>query len=110
MGEINVDYPDAIREATLFIHRQYGENILVADISYHVYFSSSYFAKVFRTLTGYTVKEYINCYRLYRAAMNLKQSFAGVRFITKESFSVANLFGSIKEMFLSIKQSFKTPE
>lgn len=69
-----MDYPDAIREATLFIHRQYGENILVADISEHAYFSSSYFAKVFRTLTGYTVKEYINRYRLYRAAMDLKET------------------------------------
>jgi hypothetical protein len=37
-------------------------------------------------------------------------AFVRLKFITKESFSVANLFGGIKEMFLSIKQSFKSPE
>jgi len=33
-----------------------------------------------------------------------------LKFLTKESFSVANLFSGIKEIFVSIKQSFKTPE
>lgn len=33
-----------------------------------------------------------------------------LKFITKESFSVANLFSGLKEMFQNIKQSFKTPE
>ena len=37
-------------------------------------------------------------------------AFVRLKFITKESFSVANLFGGIKEMFQSIKQSFKSPE
>jgi hypothetical protein len=37
-------------------------------------------------------------------------AFVRLKFITKESFSVANLFGGLKEMFLSIKQSFKSPE
>ena len=37
-------------------------------------------------------------------------AFVRLKFITKESFSAANLFGGLKEMFLSIKQSFKTPE
>ena len=32
------------------------------------------------------------------------------KFITKESFSAANLFSGIKEMFGNIKQSFKAPE
>jgi hypothetical protein len=37
-------------------------------------------------------------------------AFVRLKFITKESFSVANLFGGIKEMFLAIKESFKSPE
>jgi hypothetical protein len=37
-------------------------------------------------------------------------AFVRLKFLTKESFSVANLFSGIKEMFLSIKQSFKSPE
>lgn len=37
-------------------------------------------------------------------------AFVRLKFITKESFSVGNLFGGIKEMFQAIKQSFKSPE
>ena len=37
-------------------------------------------------------------------------AFVRLKFITKESFSVANLFGGLKDMFQSIKQSFKSPE
>lgn len=33
-----------------------------------------------------------------------------IKFITKESFNIANLFGGIKDMFKSIAQSFKTPD
>ena len=33
-----------------------------------------------------------------------------IKFITKESLSVANLFSGLKDIFLSIKQSFKSPE
>lgn len=33
-----------------------------------------------------------------------------LKFITKESFSIGNLFSGIKEMFVSISQSFKSPE
>lgn len=36
--------------------------------------------------------------------------FLRLKFITKEQFSVSALFGGIKEMFQSIKQSFKSPE
>ena len=37
-------------------------------------------------------------------------AFVRLKFITKESFSVANLFGGLKEMFQNIKHSFKSPE
>jgi hypothetical protein len=33
-----------------------------------------------------------------------------LKFVTKESFSVGNLFSGIKEMFLGIKESFKNPQ
>ena len=33
-----------------------------------------------------------------------------IKFITKETLSIGNLFGDVKEMFLSIKQSFKTSD
>lgn len=37
-------------------------------------------------------------------------AFLRLKFITKEAVSVGSLFGGIKEMFQSIKQSFKSPE
>ncbi|MGR9086712.1 MAG: hypothetical protein ACU841_06520 [Gammaproteobacteria bacterium] len=33
-----------------------------------------------------------------------------LKFITKESFNVANLFSGLKDMFKSVAQSFKSPE
>ncbi len=37
-------------------------------------------------------------------------AFVRLKFVTKESFSVANLFSGLKEMFQNIKHSFKSPE
>ncbi|MEI6336811.1 MAG: hypothetical protein WCS87_19815 [Methylococcaceae bacterium] len=37
-------------------------------------------------------------------------AFLRLKLITKESFSVANLFSGLKAMFGNIKQSFKSPE
>lgn len=78
-------YSDVIREAVSFVHRQYGESILVADIAKHVYLSPSYFSNVFRALTGYTVKEYVNRYRLYRAALELKKTDKRIIAVTFEN-------------------------
>lgn len=69
-----MDYTALMHEAIAFMHNHYDENILVSDISEQVYLSPSYFAYLFRTLTGYTVKSYLNRYRLYRAAAELKET------------------------------------
>jgi len=63
-----------VYESTLFIHNNYGEEINIADISNQAYLSPSYFAKVFYVLTGFTVGNYINRYRMYRAAKELAES------------------------------------
>jgi len=52
----------------------YAEPLTVADIAAEAYLSPSYFSFMFRTFTGYTVKNYLNCYRLYRAACDLCDS------------------------------------
>jgi AraC family transcriptional regulator len=69
-----MDYTDAVQKAILFIHQKYNEPITVADISAHVYFSPSYFSTVFRTLTGFTVKDYLLRYRLYMTARALRDT------------------------------------
>jgi AraC family transcriptional regulator len=80
-----MDYMSIILEATQFIHSKYDENILVGDISESVYLSPSYFSNMFRVLTGYTVKEYVNRYRLYQAAIALKETDKRIISIAFES-------------------------
>jgi len=63
-----------IYESTLYIHSMYAEAISVTDIAANAYLSPSYFSFMFRTFTGYTVKNYLNRYRLYRAALALRDS------------------------------------
>jgi len=52
----------------------YAEPITVIDIAARVYLSPSYFSFMFRTFTGYTVKHYLNRYRLYCVALDLRDS------------------------------------
>jgi hypothetical protein len=40
----------------------------------------------------------------------LAVAFIRIKFITKASFSMGNLFSGIKEMFISIKESFKNTQ
>jgi hypothetical protein len=40
----------------------------------------------------------------------LVAAFIRLKFITKESFSIGNLFSGLKEMFVSIKDSFKNAQ
>jgi hypothetical protein len=40
----------------------------------------------------------------------LAVAFVRIKFVTKESFSLGNLFSGIKEMFLSIRDSFKNAQ
>lgn len=98
-----MEMQEVIREATAFIHRQYGEAIFVTDIAEQVYLSPSYFSKVFRVITGYTVKEYVNRYRLYRAAMELKETDKHIIAIAFESG-----FSSQQAMTKSFTQQYKT--
>jgi hypothetical protein len=37
-------------------------------------------------------------------------AFVRLKFVTKESFSVGNLFSGLKDMFIGIKESFKNPQ
>ena len=67
-----MDIEQSIYESTLYIHNTYVEQIAVADVAAEVFLSPSYFSFLFRTLTGYTVKNYLNRYRLYRAALDLR--------------------------------------
>lgn len=73
-GGVNMDYMKLMSKAIDFMHNQYDENILVADICEQVHLSPSHFSYIFRTLIGITAKDYLNRYRLYRAAVELKET------------------------------------
>jgi len=66
-----MDIRQCICEAAADIRRRYAEPLTVPDIAARAYLSPSYFSSVFRVLTGYTVGDYLNRYRLYRAAADL---------------------------------------
>ncbi len=80
-----MNHIDSVLKAIGFIHEQYGESITVTDVSSYVHLSPSYFSTVFRTLTGYTMRDYIIRYRLYKVALELVNSCKKIITITYES-------------------------
>lgn len=99
-----MDYLAIILKATEFIHSRYNDEIYVSDISGHVYLSPNYFTAIFRTLTGYTVKEYLNLYRLFRAASALLETDKSIIEITFE-----NGFSSQQAFTKSFVAKYRTP-
>ena len=91
-----------VYESTLYIHDNYGEQINIAGISTKSYLSPSYFARVFRVFTGFTVGDYLNRYRMYWAAKELAESNRSIidiafdsGFLSQQSFtkSFSKTFG-----------------
>lgn len=80
-----MDYIDIVKKSIAFIHCQYSEPITVSDVANHVYLSSSHLSTVFRTLTSYTMKDYILRYRLYQTALELKGTNKRIIEITYEN-------------------------
>jgi len=70
-GGIIIDTIRSVCDAADYIHNHYGEEITIGDISSRVFLSPSYFSRIFRIITGYTVGNYLIRYRLYRGAVAL---------------------------------------
>src|SRR5471030_64776 len=68
---LNMHYKKNITDAIDYINRELGNNISIEDISNISGFSTSHFYKLFTSLTGFTVKEYIRNKRLAEAAKKL---------------------------------------
>jgi AraC family transcriptional regulator len=106
--EIGMNVKQLVFEATMYIHDNCGEQISIADISTQVHFSPSYFAKVFRVLTGFTVGDYLNRYRMYKAAKELAEGDKQIieiafnaGFLSQQSFtkSFSKTFGITPAQF-----------
>ena len=111
-----MDIKRLVHEAALYMHDNYSEQISVADISAEAYLSPSYFATVFRVLTGFTVGNYLNRYRLHCAATELAASDKRIieiafesGFLTQQSFtkSFTKAYGIAPAKFRLLKPSFK---
>ena len=111
-----MDIKQLVYEAALYIHDNYSETISVADISAKVYLSPSYFATVFRILSGFTVGNYLNRYRLHCAAAKLAASDKRIieiafesGFLSQQSFtkSFSKTYGITPAQFRLLKPSFK---
>jgi AraC family transcriptional regulator len=111
-----MDIKQLVHEAALYMHDNYSEQISVADISAEAYLSPSYFATVFRVLTGFTVGNYLNRYRLHCAATELAASDKRIieiafesGFLTQQSFtkSFSKAYGIAPAKFRLLKPSFK---
>ena len=107
-----MDIKQLVYESTLYIHDNYSEPISVTDISAQAHISPSYFATVFRILTGFTVKNYFNRYRLHRAAIELAagekriiEIAFDVGFLSQESFtrSFSKIYGITPAQFRLLK-------
>ena len=105
-----------VYEAVLYIHSNFSEPISVDDVSAHVNFSTSYFAAVFRVLTGFTVKRYVNNFRLHCAATRLVESdqrIADIAFETgfssQQTFtkSFSKVYGIAPAQFRQLKPQFE---
>ena len=111
-----MDIKQYVYESTLYIHENYDEPICVADISAQAYLSPSYFATVFRIFTGFTVKNYLNRYRLYRAALELAGSSSRIieivfatGFTSQQAFtkSFSQAYGITPAQFRLLKPQLK---
>lgn len=66
-----MNYIANMQRAIDFINVNVNNELNLDEIARRAYMSKSYFSKIFRIITGYSVKEYVTAYRLYLAAQDL---------------------------------------
>lgn len=66
-----MNYVGNMQKAIKYIDGNFKEEINLSELSRQAYMSQSYFFKIFRIMTGYSVKEYIRTYRLNLASLDL---------------------------------------
>ncbi|MCB2291844.1 helix-turn-helix domain-containing protein [Clostridium sp. CS001] len=66
-----MNYMANVQRAVEFINVNVNDEINLDAIAKRAYMSKSYFCKIFRVITGCSVKEYVTAYRLYLATQDL---------------------------------------
>lgn len=67
INEEKEDVKRRIYDTTLFIHKNYANDISAEECAKNISFSLSYFSRSFRAITGFTFKEYLNIVRIRQA-------------------------------------------
>ena len=84
------------REILAYMHAHYHEKITVHDISKHVCISRNESFRCFKNFTGKNPIEYLNDYRLLKAAQLIKETEKSIEDISVEcGFSSASFFGKV---------------
>ncbi|TQR20481.1 AraC family transcriptional regulator [Psychrobacillus vulpis] len=69
-----MDYFERIQKSIEFIEMNLQEELIITEISYKSYFSPFHFQRIFQSITGFSVQEYIRNRRLSEAAILLKET------------------------------------
>ncbi len=91
------------------IDEHYTKNIRISDICKNAHISAPYFSRKFKTLTGYSPKQYLTHIRLNRAANALISSSSSITDIAFDAgFSdINNFHRKFKERFLLTPAEFR---
>ena len=91
-----MEWLTSIRKAVDYMEEHLEEDISAQDVADQVFASSFFFQKGFSVMTGYGLSEYIRNRRLYRAALDLRETNEKIidiayryRYETPESFAKA---------------------
>ncbi len=94
-----------VREALDFIKNNYAERFLVEDISKHLHFSKSYLSHAFKSVTGYSLVEYINLVRCLNARALLIENKSVLETALSTGFSEVSYFTRVFKKTMGILPS-----
>ncbi|MCD7736161.1 MAG: AraC family transcriptional regulator [Lachnospiraceae bacterium] len=81
----NLQTEEKLKEILTYIQENYQENLSIKELAKYSHFSETYFMSFFRKYTGTTCIEYINRYRLSKAASALNTTDTPVMDIALEN-------------------------
>ncbi|MBN2617165.1 MAG: AraC family transcriptional regulator [Spirochaetales bacterium] len=95
-----------IKEALLYIHKNYSKNLTISEIAKIAGMSEAYFSRTFKLLVDKTVFEYLNYYRINSAVQLLKETKLPVSIISqKVGFESSSYFIKRFKMLLGVTPS-----
>lgn len=96
--EVNYETIDnqRMQEAAKYISRHFHKDLKLPDVAMQYGVSTSYFAKKFKAVTGFSFKEYLTAVRIREASSLLIQSNMSITEVAiKCGFSDSNYFGDV---------------